>query len=176
MTHDPNPLVASLAQTDLCRKFSREEIEQFLQYLQRVEVEADECIFKEGSRGDAWYVVLQGEVAVVKHLVHGPPHILAHLGAGECFGEMALVDGSPRLASVEAVIDSVLFKLPSDVFKELVDTSHPLAVRLLHSMAGILSQRQRELTYILMDLIEVDEPESSPDPDTLSAMLRRAVY
>jgi len=168
-------LVTFLSQTDLARKLDPEEIRVLVPYLEVRHSKEGSCIIREGASGDAWYVVMDGEVSVTKNLVHGPPHTLSHLGVGECFGELALIDGSPRLASIHAVTDVDLVRLPSASFNRLVDENPGLAVKLVLALGSVVAQRQRELTYILTDLMEVDEPEAEPDPDTLAAMLRSSL-
>ena len=70
--------------------------------IRREHFEAKEVIFREGDRGDWLYVVLDGEVEVVRS-VHGHGEVtLRTLGAGECFGEIALVSDKPRTATVAA--------------------------------------------------------------------------
>ncbi|MGH9886235.1 MAG: cyclic nucleotide-binding domain-containing protein, partial [bacterium] len=55
----------------------------------------DEEIFHEGDPGDAWYVVFEGQVKVLKEGASGPSQV-AVLGPGACFGEMAILDGQAR--------------------------------------------------------------------------------
>jgi NADH dehydrogenase len=63
----------------------------------RAHFEAGEIIFREGDRGDRLYVIVDGQVEVVKGET-----VLGQLGPGECFGEMALVSDSPRNATVKS--------------------------------------------------------------------------
>ncbi len=68
------------------------------------EFAASEVIFEEGSMGRELYVVLSGKVNIVKNL--GPnAAVVASLGKGEFFGEMAVIDGSPRSASAVSADD-----------------------------------------------------------------------
>ena len=168
-------IIPFLTQTEIARKLAAEDISALVPYLDVLRVEEEACIIREGAPGDAWYVVMEGEVCVSKNVIHGPPHVLSHLGAGECFGEMALIDGSPRLASIHAVTDAALVRLPAASFQRLIDENPALAMKLVLAMGGVIAQRQRELTYILTDLMEIDDPEAEPDPDTLAAMLRSSL-
>lgn len=68
------------------------------------EFAASEVIFEEGSMGRELYVVLSGKVNIVKN--RGPDAaVVASLGKGEFFGEMAVIDGSPRSASAVSADD-----------------------------------------------------------------------
>jgi CRP-like cAMP-binding protein len=61
-----------------------------------------EEVFHEGDAGDAWYVIFDGRVEVTKEMPSGPTRI-AVLRGGTCFGEMAILDGLARSATVRAL-------------------------------------------------------------------------
>ncbi|MBI1776913.1 MAG: cyclic nucleotide-binding domain-containing protein [Proteobacteria bacterium] len=63
-------------------------------------------IFKEGDKGDAAYLIRSGKVAIAKDTADGPV-ILATIGKRSIFGEMALIDGSPRMASAIAAENTI---------------------------------------------------------------------
>ena len=90
-----------------------------------VELRAGDWLFHAGDEGDAMYVVLAGKLEV-----HVGDHIVAHLGPGEVVGELALLTGEPRNASIRARRDSRLRKLDRDRFDEvaLLEPKVPLAV------------------------------------------------
>src|SRR5262245_13642890 len=64
-------------------------------------LERGETIFSEGDEGDGWYVVFNGTANVLKTGASGTTQIAA-LGPGACFGEMAILDGLTRSATVVA--------------------------------------------------------------------------
>ena len=66
--------------------------------------------FREGDTGDSMFVLEAGKAAVYKHL-RGRQCLLRNLNQGDCFGEMALVDFSPRSASVRAVQDCTALQI-----------------------------------------------------------------
>ena len=68
-----------------------------------------EAVFHEGDPGDAWYVISEG-TAIVLVEREGATREVARLNRGECFGEMAILDGSARSASVKAGSDLTLFR------------------------------------------------------------------
>jgi len=165
-------LAAILVQTELFEDLHDEDARVFAPLFQVRRSERADLIIEEGTTGNALYVVLSGEVEVVKDVVDGPPHVLATLEGGACFGEMAIIDGASRMASVRAVQDTVLAVLPREAFSQLIEENHPSATRLLRAMAGILCQRQRQLTYILQDLVE-SGGSSEYDRPALLRILRR---
>ena len=71
--------------------------ERFLRSYQRNEV-----IFEEGNQGDEMFIIHRGSVRILKKTTKGEERPLSILGPGEFFGEMALIDNSPRSASAIA--------------------------------------------------------------------------
>ncbi len=69
-----------------------------------------DVIFHEGEPGNAAYILESGSVEIVK-TVEGSKVRLATLRSGELFGEMAIIDGSPRMAAAEVVEDSVVVRI-----------------------------------------------------------------
>jgi CRP/FNR family cyclic AMP-dependent transcriptional regulator len=168
-------LAQFLAKTEIFEGFESEEVELFVPHLEITKVAASHTIFQEGTIGDAWFVVLNGEVSVTKEMASGPPHVLSHLYPGDSFGEMALMDGAPRMATLYTVEDSIFARLPRDVFMQLLREGRMPAIKLLWAMASVLCQRQRELTHILSDLVEGPEDEMVREYEVLSQLLRTNV-
>lgn len=74
-------------------------------------LQAGEVVVKEGDPGTSMFVVLEGRVAVARQVEGKEPVIVEQLGAGEFFGELALLTGAPRTASVVALEDAVVLEL-----------------------------------------------------------------
>ena len=94
-------------------------------------------IFQRGDPGDAFYMILSGSVKVFRHNEEGARVTLAYLGPGECFGEMALLTGEPRSASVEAIGETRLLVLEKADFDKLLGGDS----KITHFLLRILSQR-----------------------------------
>ena len=92
----------------------------------RAHFEPGEVIFSQGDMGDRLYVVVEGEVEVVKEDSGKEPIKLAHLGAGDCFGEMALVSDNPRMATVRSCSSVNVLTLDRDAFHALFAHLPPL--------------------------------------------------
>lgn len=116
-----------------------DEIERLLNRAREVSFGRDEVVLHQDEPGDALYVVVSGRVKVVLYGDDGREVILSSLRPGEFFGEMALLDGGPRSASVVAVEDTCLIKLPRDGFLEQMRQTPELSLRILET----LSQRLR---------------------------------
>jgi predicted acylesterase/phospholipase RssA/CRP-like cAMP-binding protein len=99
-----------------------------------ISLDGGEILFRRGDPGDAAYIVISGRLRILDGA-----RALNEVGAGETLGEMALLSGEPRSATVLAVRDSLLAKLPSDAFNRLVH-HHPSVLR---RIAGLLVDRLR---------------------------------
>ncbi len=100
-----------------------------------------EVIFAEGDTGRTMLLILEGIVKVMKRSSEdGSPVEIAKRGAGEFFGEMALVEQSPRFASVVAVTDCEVLEFSKENFERIIKEQPALATRVLRS----LSRKLRE--------------------------------
>jgi serine/threonine protein phosphatase PrpC len=126
---------------------------------------ADESIFEEGAEGDELFVVLQGRVIVRK-----AGTIIAELGPGEHFGEMALLDRNPRSASVRAIEETKLLAMKRADFLGLVKHEREMGVKLLWQFLGVLTERLRntsrelgeargKLALNLAELLDLDDAD-----------------
>ena len=106
-------------------------------------------------------MVYSGELVVTKNMPAGPSHDIARLERGDCFGEMALLDDSPRTAAVTAATPAVVLRFHRDGFNSLLAAERLSAFKLVHAMSKVLCQRQREVTQILADI--VDDPVGRED-------------
>ena len=98
-----------------------------------------------GDTGDAWFVLYRGSAEVLKHGATGEQK-LNKLGPQACFGEIAVLDGLPRSATIRVTEDSVVIRVPRDAFDELMDNDHPVAYKLLRHMA-ILPTAEARVQY-----------------------------
>lgn len=111
-----------------------------------------DILFKEGDAGDAAYIVDSGKIGIYKY-VEGQEVELAVLNGGELFGEMAIVDGSPRMAHAVALEESVVIKIPADALNSRLKKADPFLRALMNilvqSLRGVHStymRRSRSLT------------------------------
>ncbi len=93
------------------------------------EVKAGEIVLREGEESHDIYVVRSGSMTVEKE-IGGKAIFLNYIPAGSYFGEMALVDGGRRVATVRAAIKSEIIRFDGDVFRHLLDRKPALRLRL----------------------------------------------
>jgi len=104
------------------------------------EVKAGETIFHEGDEGKAMYVLLDGSV---KLSVMGRQ--LEKVNRGGVFGEMALIDASPRSASAAAVTDCKLAPVTGERFRSLIRQDPEFALEIMGVMAARLRSMDRKI-------------------------------
>jgi CRP-like cAMP-binding protein len=121
------PLFAGLSRRQLGRVASVAEHKHFL---------ANAPLVSVGGPGDAFYVILDGEAQV--ELPAGP----VPLTAGSFFGEMAIIDGSPRSATVSAVTDIVVLAIPRAKFLALLESEPKVTLAVLMTLAQRLREAQ----------------------------------
>jgi len=99
-----------------------------------------ELIVEEGHTGNGLYVIISGNVEVVKALGTEHPRVVARRGEGEVFGEMALLGEWPRTASVRALDQVECLGIDRWVFLAQLERQPQVSIRMLQ----ILAQRLRE--------------------------------
>jgi CRP/FNR family transcriptional regulator, cyclic AMP receptor protein len=100
----------------------------------------DEIIFDQGEEGQALFVVLSGKVLICRQ---GEPVTgrLAEIPGGALFGELALLDGAPRVAQARAAEDCVLAALSRADFNRLVETHGGIASKIALQLARDLGHK-----------------------------------
>lgn len=136
--------MADLAETirslPLFSGLSREDVAKVLGKLEEQTVPAGVTIFSQGDKGDAFYVIQSGSVQVIVEPAPGRKEVVAVLGAQDGFGEMALLSGEPRSASVVAIAETFLWRLSRESWDDLIE-KHPSW--LLHFCATISKRLAR---------------------------------
>jgi len=116
---------------------------------------AHEVIFREGDPGDRIYFLLSGCVSVLASIAgNGRDRRLATFGEGVFFGDMAILEGKPRSATVCADIDTDVLYMTVDDFDQLVQNKPDLASKMLLGMTRELSARLRLTTIEVRTLEE----------------------
>ena len=105
--------------------------------LNKTFVEKDQVIFREGDPGEAVYLVESGSIGIFK-TVEGEEIQLATMKEGELFGEMAIIDGSDRMAHAVALEDSVIVTLPRAGLEAMLAKQEPLVKTLIQILVDNL--------------------------------------
>lgn len=105
-----------------------------------------EIVFDEGEEGQAIYFLMQGEVLICRQ---GRPQdgAIAELSSGQFFGELALLDNSPRMAQVRAASDCTLAVLFREDFLGLLETHAKIASKISLQLSRHIGSRLREAIH-----------------------------
>lgn len=132
--------LGALAKIDLFATLDDADVELLAQGMKKVRFAVGERIIRQGEPGDSLYLVQEGEVGVLL-AVDGAEREVATLRAGDFFGEMSLMTGDPRTATVAAKVDSTCFVVDHRSFQRLLEAKPKVA----EDITTILSTRQSTL-------------------------------
>jgi signal transduction histidine kinase len=105
---------------------------------------AGEILMREGSPGGSLYVIIEGEFEITKRTGPGDL-VIAVRGTGEVIGEMSLLDGSPRTATVRSLGASRLLEIDQGAFHRLVESSPTATLSILHTITSRLRNTESML-------------------------------
>lgn len=142
---------------------------------------AGEIVFREGDPGHTMFVVRAGQVRITRH-VRGGERTFAVLGAGEFFGEMAVLSGRPRTATATAVEALTLLELDEKRFDAMINSQAEIAARILkklarrldeaNSLIAILTKRDPK-TRVILGLIREAQERGQPGSGGESRVVQR---
>ncbi|MBA2522233.1 MAG: Crp/Fnr family transcriptional regulator [Solirubrobacterales bacterium] len=136
-------------------------------------------VFHEGDRSDASYVIRSGEVRVTREHSDGRAIALATLGPGELVGELAMLDGGVRSASVEALTDIELLAVSATDMKGLLERNADITTKLVVALAQRLRETNERISRqsfqtvpsrvagVLSQLVSADNAEQGRDGVTI---------
>jgi small-conductance mechanosensitive channel/CRP-like cAMP-binding protein len=140
----PPKAPSNLALRDLLRRItyfeqcSDSELLQLIEYGYRQLFPADQIVCEEDTPGDSFYIILNGSVEIFSKRVE---QYIATLNEGEFFGEMSLLLGIPRSATVRTLEDTILFVIERNDLQRLLENHRGLADQIAQS----LMERQQTL-------------------------------
>lgn len=128
-------------------------IEKLAASLEVRRCEPGALLFKEGDASRELFIVLSGELEVMKRSKRGRDARIAVVGMGDSIGEMSIVDDQPRSATVIAVAPSQLMRLGADDLSRLAETDLRSYATILHNVAREISRRLRVADGIIADFV-----------------------
>lgn len=146
LTAEVNLKIETLHAMPLFHHLSYQELVRVLNIVAVRAFRPGDRILAQGDMGDEMFIVLNGRVSV-----RAGAEELVGLGPGQHFGEMALIDRAPRSANVVSEGDSKLMVVHRRDFFDIVRNDHDVAVKLLWSFLGVLSDRLRRTSRDLGD-------------------------
>jgi branched-chain amino acid transport system substrate-binding protein len=130
--------ITLLQEIDIFKPFSEKAKFYLSERIRRHRFPAHETIVKQGDRGDSLFIIVEGVVSVQVLTEEGKNKEVARLGAGNFFGEMALLTGEDRTATVVALVDTYLFELTKTDIKPLIEEQPEVS----EMISKVLTQRQ----------------------------------
>src|SRR5687767_15335668 len=128
-----------------------------------------DLIFSQGDLGTDMFIIQEGEVDIIKH-IQNESHLLSHLERGDFFGEMALMENTPRTADAVATTDVKVVAINGSRFDEMLRKNPEIAVRIIRKY----SKRLREANTLLEKLVgrEVDVDHVALDATVIAPVER----
>ena len=140
----------------LFQDLSLEEVSVLSERLGSMEILENDIVFSDGDAGEFVCFIVDGELEVLKESIDGKVNSLATLNNGQAFGEMALVDGLPRSATIRAISQSTLRVLSRKDFDALLNQAPQIGIKILKHLARGLSLNLRKTSKKLADCMEID--------------------
>lgn len=122
--------------------------------ISEVDLSRGATLFYEGDPGDQLYFIVSGKIKLGRTASDGRENLVAIMGPGEIFGEMALFDPSPRSTSATAVSETRLAGVKHDSLRKAMEKSPQISAQVLQALA----RRLRRTNENLADLVFSDVP------------------
>jgi CRP-like cAMP-binding protein len=147
-------LIDALGRVWVFQGLTEEELAHLSRLARTRQYKARETIVEKGDAATEFFVLLSGRAKVAMAGVDGSDAAVNVMGPGEVFGEIAILDGQPRSATVTTLEECEMATVDKQAFNDLLASSPSIAVKLLAVLAG----RVRELTTRLADRSFLDVP------------------
>ena len=138
-SHDTK--VQALKRAPLLAGLSRKELTHLARVTEDVDLDAGQVLCREGQTGEEFFVLMEGEVEITRH-----GKTIETRGGGDFFGEIALVEGVPRTATVIAKTPLRLFVLTRRDFLALLDAQPQVERKVMRALARRLVSLSEELS------------------------------
>jgi CRP/FNR family transcriptional regulator len=178
-----NSAAKLLAKVPLFAELSERELDEFSRVAVPRSYPRGTRVFHEGDHGDACYIVRSGSCRVTREHSDGRAITLANLGPGDLFGELAMLDGGERSASVEALSDSELLALPAADVRALLRRHPEITVKLIVALTRRLRLTNERVTRqsfqtvpsrVAGVLSQLIAEEHSKSGDSITVRMRQA--
>jgi len=145
MSSSSEDTIALLHRVPVFSTLSPEELEHVAQVAMPRRFQAGEIVFKEGDEGSTCYVVRSGRARAVREHPDGRSITLAHFGPGDIFGEMAMLDGDRRSATVESIDETDAIAILSADMHRLLREYPDISVKLIAALGRRLRDTNERL-------------------------------
>jgi CRP-like cAMP-binding protein len=148
-------VVNELRAVDIFSPLSDEQIDVLAETSSKLRYAGGETLVVQGTSGDSLFIVVNGTVRVEAATKTGASSVLARLGPGSYFGEMSLLTGEPRSASVSAESETEVIVVEKSGLAPLLESDSEIVVEL----SAMLEKRMEELSTVLTETTEMKKTE-----------------
>jgi len=145
------------------KALSDNEIKEVLPYFNEKEIKQDEYIVKEGEYSEKAFVLVEGEVLVIKETIYKDDYIVTEIKAkgDEFFGEVNLIDRGLVTSTIKAKSDCKILEITHNEFINLIEQKPKIATKLLwiiaYDIAKHLRKANNDVITLFNALVEVVE-------------------
>ncbi len=148
-----------LSHLSIFEGLSDNEIADIARLFKTVQLKPGDLLCEEGSQGDCFFIIESGSLQVARSTKQGDNQTIAKVTGPTVIGEMALLDGSKRSATVRAFSDVSLYQIDCDDFQVLRNNWNAASYKVIRNLGLTLCHRLRETNLRISDFFE--NPEKS---------------
>lgn len=159
-----------------CRLFdtlSDEQLTRLVPLMEEHHHRKGEYVCREGAWGDSMFIIDAGEVKITKKLDVNDFWEITTLNHGDFFGEVALVDGSPRTATCVALTHTTVLEMYGRDFKQLLGKGDDLSFRMLEALLRTLINRMRATDELVSKIMLEIQPGKKHEAVTMRDAITR---
>ncbi len=153
LSEDPQGILDSLVSNQMFASFSSGELQTIARFFMAYEVPKGGTVVHEGEPGQFLCILSRGKLAVFKRNDEREEKKITVMRAGKSFAEMAVIDGLPYSATIKAEEHSTILVLTRDKLDKIAQDYPKIGVVLVWQLAKLISQRLRQTTGVLLDLL-----------------------
>lgn len=164
-------LLKSLQDISFFHHFDEQQILSLIEQGTTQKIAANTILFHQGDTADSLYVIISGGVRVIGEDPQGGTFELSELKAGEFFGELALIDGGTRSATIETSEDSEFFMLGREVFIQMLTQSPGLLSEILSDISGKIRASNEKVYHEILEQQKIQSEMELERHRSLSQMV-----
>ena len=176
-------LIESLKKQPIFQSIDAANFESLVSLFSITSFDVGQYVFHQGDEASQLYIILSGKISIETYTEDGKMTQFVHLGAGDIFGEFAVLDAGVRSAGARIIEKCSLASLTKSDFHKLLDDNPPILKQLLSFLVGRLRHSNHQIeslatrslsqrtAYLLLSLSQTDGPVLKITQKRLSEML-----
>ncbi len=154
LSDDPQGILDALVSNPMFSSFNSNELQTIARFFMAYEVPKGGVVVREGEPGQFLCILNRGKLAVYKHASdEKKDKKITVMRPGKSFAEMAIIDGLPYSATIKAEEHATILVLTRDKLYKITEDYPKIGVIFLWQLAKLISQRLRQTTGVLLDLL-----------------------